>query len=191
MRVIEVDAIPSGFELDDFKRSVHMMDDEAENDPALGLVLESAEAAVATATGRPVTPRLVEFIVVRGHWSRWWFPVLPVQELTGLAVDDGAGGRLDQPLGGAWLQQAHDEPQLVIGRSWVGRSVQGDLLRIQARVGGADVSTFPRLRQAVFLLAKEWLDAGVSIEGETVPQLSFGVRLLIKQARYIRPFEVA
>ncbi|MDE4098878.1 hypothetical protein [Phaeobacter gallaeciensis] len=191
MRVIEAGDIPAGVDLADFKRSVHIAAEDLDDDGALQLALQSAEAVVATATGRPLMPRAVEFVVVRGAWRRWWFPVLPVQELLALAVDDGAGGWIDQPLDGAWVQQAHDEPQLVLGTSWAGHTVPGELLRVQARVGGADDSAVNRARQAIFLLAKEWFEAGISIEGEEAPRLSFGVRLLMKQARYQRPCEVA
>lgn len=191
MRVIEEGEIPAGVDLADFKRSVHIAAEDLEEDAALALLLEAAEATVATATGRPLTPRSVEFVVVRGSWTRWWFPVLPVADLTGLAISDGAGGWLDQPLEGAWLQQCFDEPQLVIGANWAGRVISGDLLRVQATVGGADAPTLARLRQAIFLLAKEWFEAGIAVDGEQPPQLSFGVRLLMKQARYQRPCEVA
>ncbi|MCG7630546.1 hypothetical protein MHM88_22320 [Epibacterium sp. MM17-32] len=190
MRVIEEGEIPAGVALADFKRSVHIAAEDLDDDGALGLVLEAAEATVATATGRPLTPRAVEFIATRGAWRRWWFPVLPVTELTGLAISDGAGGWIDQPLEGAWVQEAYDEPQLVIGADWPGRAVAGDLLRVQATVGGADAATRARLRQAIFLLAKEWFEAGIAVDGEQPPQLSFGVRLLMKQGRYRRPCEV-
>ncbi|GAB5433930.1 MAG: phage gp6-like head-tail connector protein [Epibacterium sp.] len=191
MRVIEQGEIPAGVALADFKRSVHIAAEDLEDDAALALLLEAAEATVASATGRPLTPRSVEFIVTRGSWTRWWFPVLPVADLTALAISDGAGGWLEQPLEGAWLQQSHDEPQLVIGGDWAGRAISGDLLRVQATVGGADAPTLARLRQAIFLLAKEWFEAGIAVDGEQPPQLSFGVRLLMKQARYRRPCEVA
>jgi hypothetical protein len=191
MRVIEQGVIAAGVDLEDFKRSIHFLSEDVEDDAAPLLALQSAEAAVATATGRPLTARRVEFVVTRGAWRRWWFPVLPVQGLVGLALDDGAGGWIDQPLQGAWIQQAHDEPQLVLGPSWAGHGVGGDLIRVQADVGGADVITKLRLRQAVILLAKEWLEAGISIEHEDAPRMSFGVHRLLKQARYRRPCEVA
>ncbi len=191
MRVIETGDIAAGVDLADFKRSIHFQSEDAGDDAAPLLALESAEATVATATGRPLTPRRVEFVVTRGAWRRWWFPVLPVQGLVGLALDDGAGGWIDQPLSGAWVQQAHDEPQLVLGDAWAGHAVRSELLRVQANVGGTDAPTAKRLRQAIFLLAKEWLEAGISIENEDVPRMSFGVRLLMKQARYRRPCEVA
>jgi hypothetical protein len=190
MRVIDTDPIAPGVALEDFKKSIHFLVDDPEEEAALLLAMESAEATVATATGCPLTPRLVEFVATRGDWRRWWFPMLPVQELVGLALDDGRGGWVDQPLDGAWVQQAHDEPQLVLGNAWAGRSAPGDLLRVQARVGGADVQTRARLRQAVILLAKEWFEAGISLDGEDVPRMSFGVHRLLKQARYRRPCEV-
>lgn len=191
MRVIEQGEIAAGVELEDFKRSIHFLSEDVEDDAAPLLALQSAEAAVATATGRPLTQRRVEFVVTRGTWRRWWFPVLPVQALVGLALDDGMGGWVDQPLEGAWIQQAHDEPQLVLGDHWAGRLVRADLLRVQADVGGADASAKLRLRQAIILLAKEWFEAGISIENEDAPRMSFGVHRLLKQARYRRPCEVA
>lgn len=191
MRVIEQGEIAPGIDLADFKKSVHMAAGDLDNDDALQLALESAEAAISTATGYPLTLREVEFVVTRGSWCRWWFPVLPVQELTGLALDDGSGGWINQPLDGAWIQQGHDEPQLVLGRGWAGHAATGDILRVQARVGGPDKSTFNRLRQAILLQAKEWFEAGISVEAEDAPRLSFGVHRLIKQARYRRPSEVA
>ncbi|UWQ29911.1 hypothetical protein [Leisingera sp. M523] len=190
MRVIETEEIAPGVGLEDFKRSVHMAAEDIDNDAALTLALESAESAICTATGYPLTIREVEFVVTRGSWSRWWFPVLPVQELTGLALDDGVGGWADTPLAGAWVQQGHDEPQLVLGESWAGHAATGDVLRVQARVGGPDKPTFNRLRQAIFLQAKEWFEAGIAIEAEDTPRMSFGVHRLIKQARYRRPCEV-
>lgn len=191
MRVIEQAEIVAGVDLEDFKKSVHMVAGDLDDDSALRLALESAEAAISTATGYPLTPREVEFVVTRGSWCRWWFPVLPVVELTGLALDDGAGGWTDQPLEGAWVQQAYDEPQLILGASWAGHAAAGDVLRVQARVGGPDKSTMNRLRQAIFLLAKEWFEAGIAIEAEDAPRMSFGVHRLIRQARYRRPCEVA
>lgn len=191
MRVIEEGAITAGVDLEDFKRAVHIALEDLDDDSALQLTLSAAEAAVATATGRPLTVREVEFVAMRGAWRRWWFPVLPVQELTGLALDDGAGGWVDQPLAGAWVRQPHDEPQLVLGDVWAGHLASGDLLRVQARVGGADAQTADRLRQAVFLLAKEWFDASISFDPTEAPRMSFGVHRLIKQARYRRPLEVA
>lgn len=191
MRVIEAGEIAAGVDLADFKRSIHFQSEDAGDDAAPQLALASAEATVATATGRPLTLRRVEFVITRGAWRRWWFPVLPVQGLVGLALDDGAGGWVDQPLAGAWVQQSHDEPQLVLGDAWAGHATSSELLRVQANVGGADAGTTMRLRQAIFLLAKEWLEAGISIENEDAPRMSFGVRLLMKQARYRRPCEVA
>ena len=191
MRVIEAGDIPAGVDVADFKRSVHIAEGDLDDDSALALLLQAAEATVATATGHPLTPRAVECVVARGGWRRWWFPVLPVADLTALAISDGAGGWLDQPLAGAWVQQAHDEPQLVLGAEWAGHGVAGDLLRVQAIVGGAEAGARARLRQAIFLLTKEWFEAGIAIEGDQLPSLSFGVRLLMKQARYRRPCEVA
>lgn len=190
MRVIDVDPLVPGVVLEDFKKSIHFLVDDPDEETALQLALQSAEAAVATATGCPLTSRLVEFVATRGGWCRWWFPVLPVQELVGLALDDGVGGWADQSLDGAWVQQAFDEPQLVLGPAWAGRSASGDLIRIQARVGGADAQMLPRLRQAVILLAKEWFEAGIALDGEDVPRMSFGVHRLLKQVRYRRPCEV-
>lgn len=191
MRVIEAGPILPGVDLTAFKSSVHMSLEDLDDDAALTIALQAAESAVSTATGRPLSPRVMEFTVPRGTWCRWWFPLLPVQQLVALAVDDGAGGWIDQPLTGAWVQQPHDEPQLVLGDAWAGHSVAGDVVRVQARVGYDSVNPEPKLKQAIILLAKEWFEAGIAIEAETPPRLSFGALRLIKQARYRRPAEVA
>jgi hypothetical protein len=44
----------------------------------------------------------------------------------------------------------------------------------------------------VVQLAKEWMDAGISVEpGQAAPQAGFGVRSLMRQVRYVRPAEFA
>ncbi|MBT3142911.1 hypothetical protein KL867_17720 [Ruegeria litorea] len=189
MRVIETNPVSPGVSLDSFKGAIHIALEDLDDDAALKASLSAAEAVVATATGRPLVSQNVEFVVTRGSWRRWWFPVLPVLELLSLAVDDGVGGWLDQPLSGAWVQQAFDEPQLVLNSDWAGHGLSGDLLRVQARVGGDAANHLPQLRQAIILLAKEWFEAGVAIDGQDVPKMSFGVHRLIKQVRYRRPLE--
>jgi uncharacterized phiE125 gp8 family phage protein len=191
MRVIETGPILPAVDLATFKSSVHIAVDDLDDDAALTTALEAAESLVSIATGRPLTPRAMEFTVTRGTWCRWWFPTLPVQDLLALAIDDGAGGWVDQSLDGAWVQQQHDEPQLVLGSAWAGHSAGGDVLRVQARVGYDGVNPAPQLKQAMILIAKEWFEAGIAIEGEAPPRLSFGGHRLIKQVRYRRPCEVA
>ncbi|MCI5096653.1 MAG: hypothetical protein MRY77_10100 [Rhodobacteraceae bacterium] len=190
MRVIEAGEIASGVTLEAFKHSVHLSMEDMDDDAALLLSLSAAEQAVAVATGRPLTPRAVEFIVPLGAWRQWWFPVLPVVELIGLAVDDGAGYWLDKPMAGAWVRQSHDEPQLVLSAAWDGHKAGAELLRVQARVGGPNPTTDAQVRQAVILLAKEWFEAGIAIDQQDAPRLSFGVHRLIRQVRYRRPVEV-
>lgn len=189
MRVIESGAISPGVSLDEFKRSVHISLEDADDDMLLGAILESAEAVVATATGRPFTSQVVQFELPRATWRRWWFPVLPVTELTSLEVRYQGGDWRDVPLTGAWVDLAHEEPQLCLGDGWLGHKEQYDVLRITAKVGGPDTRMLAKLKQATFLIAKDWFDNGLAVEEMQLAKVAFGARALLKQSRYRRPFE--
>lgn len=187
MRVIE-SAVPSpGLSLSEFKRSVHISLEDADDDVLLRAILDSAEAVVSTATGRPFTSKVVQFDLQRATWRRWWFPVLPVTELTSLKVRYQGGEWRDVPLTGAWVDLAYEEPQLCLGESWPGHAEKYDVLRITAKVGGPDLSTLARLKQASFLIAKDWFDNGLAVEEMQLAKVSFGARALLRQSRYRRP----
>ena len=48
------------------------------------------------------------------------------------------------------------------------------------------------MSQAIILLAKEWLEAGIAVEDQfQAARLSFGVQRLIRQIRYRRPHVMA
>lgn len=187
MRVIGAEDFAPAVSVEQFKGAVHIAAEDLQDDDTLELMLAAADDAVTTATAHPLTERDVEFIVTLGEWRRWWFPVRPVQALIGLAVDDGNGGWTDQPLAGAQLQFAYDEPQLLLSDDWAGLIVDGDLLRVQARVGEAGGKGPRQIKPAIIQLAREWYEAGISIDAESVPGMTFGVHRLIRQARYKRP----
>lgn len=156
--------------VEQFRAAVHI--DSSEDDAALAALLAAAVDVVETGARRPMLARVVEFDLPPGDWSRWWVPVAPVIDL----IDAPEGFDLIQRFG---------EPQVLR------RGGAAEVLR--ATVGyEAGTHAPPALEQAVILIAKEWLDAGLSVEGDgTSPRLSFGSQRLIKQRRYIRPCEVA
>ena len=189
MRVFQEGDISPAVSLEEFKRAAHIAEEDLDDDAHLSLLLDAADEAITTATGHPLTVRSIEFVTTLGAWRRWWFPMRPVQELLELAVDDGNGAWIDQPLAGAHVQFENDEPQLVLADDWAGFSSGGDLLRIRADVGQNDGRGPRQLKPAIILMAREWFEAGTPIDAQELPRLSFGVLRLIRQARYRRPRE--
>lgn len=157
---------------DEFRNAVHI--DAAENDDAITLLLGAAVDVIETATRRVIMPQTVAFVLPACAWSRWWVPVAPVISLVGAPE-------------GYTLDAAHDEPQVL-------RASGAEAAELQVRVGYSEPAAIPAaLRQAIILLAKEWHDAGVSIDaaGAENAKLSFGVMRLIRQRRYQRPCVIA
>lgn len=180
--------VQPGVTLDEFKAAVPSA--VSDDDTGLTFLLSAAEDLVATAAAQPLTERAAEFIVHRGwDWRRWWFPVRPVKTLTGLATDDGAGGWTDRGTDGAWVELAWDQPQLVLSDDWAGIGADASLIRVQATVGRPDAQPPVRLKQAVILIAKEWYDAGIAVDPQDPPRLSFAASNLIRSVRYMRPDE--
>lgn len=148
----------------DLAAQLHFDDAEA---PMIGALIAAATDVVETATNRPMVSRVVDIDLPSGSWNTFWLPCAPAAELV-----DAAGGA---------LLTGFDEPRFVRG------AFDGD--RIRVRVGyGLPSDTPPRLRQAIILLVKEWRDASITIEqAYSAPQISFGVRALLRQSRYRRP----
>lgn len=150
--------------INDLAAQLHFDDAEA---PMVDALLAAAADVVETATNRPLVSRVVEIDLPAGGWSTFWLPCAPVVEI------------LDAP-GGALLT-GFNEPRFMRG------TYAGDT--ITARVGyGLPADVPSRLKQAIILLVKEWRDASITVEqAYSGPQLSFGVRALLRQSRYKRP----
>lgn len=174
-----------------FKRAVHIIEGVTDDDARIEQLLRSAQATVETATRRPMTARDV-VIEARGKaLARWWFPVCPVVSVAAVSLQagDGTFAALDAS---AWrIDRAGDEPHLVFADGWFDGAAHAALIRIDARVGHEGGASWPaQLTEAVIMLGKEWLDAGIAMEqGQAAPPVSFGARALMRQVRYARPME--
>lgn len=148
----------------DLAAQLHFDDAEA---PMIEALIAAATDVVETATNRPLVSRVVDIELPPGRWDTFWLPCAPAAELV-----DAAGGT---------LLTGFDEPR------FLREDFEGE--RIRVRVGyGAPADTPSRLRQAIILLVKEWRDASITIEQVySAPQMSFGVRVLLRQSRYKRP----
>lgn len=141
--------------------------DEAEA-PMIGALIEAATDVIETATNRPILSRVVEIDLPAGCWDTFWLPCAPVVELIGVL--------------GADLLTPFDEPRFVRGE------FEGAAVQLRVGYGPTSASTPPRLRQAIILLVKEWREASITVEqAYSGPQMSFGVRALLRQSRYKRP----
>jgi uncharacterized phiE125 gp8 family phage protein len=143
---------------------------------AIEIALNAAEAMVTTASGRPLTVGQYRFELPAG-WSRWWVPVLPVVQVVQIEAQDDVGVWSDLALGSAILRDAYSAPLLEM------EPVQASRLRITVEAGYA-VNAPAQLRQAIILLAKEWFDAGIAVEGQGKLEMNFGALRLVRQVRY-------
>ncbi|RAP39087.1 hypothetical protein BYZ73_21590, partial [Rhodovulum viride] len=134
---------------------------------------------------RPLTLRRVRFETAAGQGRRWWVPVAPARELLGVTRSDGEMGEIPLDPGAARLLFADSEPQILFAEGALAAVPEGSPLAITLSVGPDIVP--PTLAQAVILIARDWLEAGIAIETVESPRIAFGARALIRQARYRRP----
>lgn len=176
----------------EFKRAVHIEQDIYDDDPLIAGLIAAAEDVVATAANCPLSVGVYRFDLPAGAWSRWWFPCAPVVAFLSIEVRDSLGVWSELQNSGFSLLSGYDEPQLVAPADWSGFDGLVSGVRVSARCGAVSTDLSTRsLRQAVILLAKEWFEEGLNVEGTAqTRRLSFGVRALINQKRYRRPQEV-
>jgi uncharacterized phiE125 gp8 family phage protein len=188
MEYIGEETIPEAVTVESFKRSVHMVEGDAEDDAASALILVAAQQVVVTATGRPFSPLEFAFYIPAGDWCRWWFPCLPVVSITSVEVEDPDAGLVTLDASTYRLSRQADEPQLVLRQAL---PTGAETVRVVAKVGHAPAAaTAAPMQHAVILLTKEWFEAGIAVEDPAnPPRLSFGFRALIRQQRYRRPCE--
>ncbi|MGB1388624.1 MAG: hypothetical protein ACPG61_07030 [Paracoccaceae bacterium] len=169
---------------EDFKRSIHMLEAETDDDDLIDDLIAAAVAVVDTGTAHPMAAADFEFDVPAGPWGCWWFPVRPVNSVAKVEVMDADGVWTGDDAGGAYVVRGHDEPRLILPDALAESVRAAQAVRVTANVGGAPTQQH---RQAVILLVKEWRDAGIAVEKIDAADLSFHIRALMKQVRYRRP----
>jgi uncharacterized phiE125 gp8 family phage protein len=165
-----------------FKSAVHLPAGAEDDDWAIDLALFAAQEMVMTATGRPLTPCQVQFDLPAG-WARWWVPVLPISEVVAIEGQSAGGVWSDLSVEGVILRDAFSAPCVDLSQDWTGHDQEATGLRITV-LAGYENNAPAQLRQAIILLAKEWFEAGISVEDQAKLDLSFGASRLIKQVRY-------
>lgn len=189
MRYIGEEAFASPVTRAEFKRAVHLMADDTDDDDLIDALILAATEVVETATRRPMLARRYEFTIPAHGWRRWWFPVAPVTQVVGYAWRRGAEWQeLDPAL--VHIEQAHDEPQLVVPAGYAAPAGVSEI-RVQAVAGYAAGQVLGPLKQAVILVVKDWLEAGIALDQTEYLRVSFGCKLLMRQYRYARPLETA
>ena len=186
-----VGSVPVAVAVAAVKRAVHIIEGVPDDDLLIGELLGAAQDTVETATRRPMIARDVVITFRACGGRRWWCPCAPVAAVDGVAVQQ-ADGSFAAVAAEDWrLERGADEPSLVFseGLDWL---ASGGVVEVTCSVGYAEGAAPRQLAQAVVLLAKEWMDAGITVEpGQAVPQMGFGVRALMRQVRYARPAEFA
>ena len=186
MEYIGSDPFAAAVSRDDFKRAVHLTESHDDDDALIDGLILAATGVVEAATNRPMLSREYEFTCPPGDWRRWWFPCAPVSGVTEVAWRDG-GEWAALSLDGVRLERAYDEPQLVLPTSYQASALGATEIRVRATCGTDNSALIGPLTQAVILVAKEWLDAGIAVDGAEAARLSFGARALIRQRTYRRP----
>lgn len=168
----------------EFKRSIHMLEIETDDDALITDLIASATAVVETGTAHPMAAADYQFDLPQGCYSRWWFPVRPVNSVTLVEWQDDQGIWNGADVGGAYVLRGHDEPQLVLPDDLATQLRSARAARVTANVGGAPTQ---QQRQAVIMTVKEWRDAGIALEGVEPPKVSWAIGNLMDQVRYRRP----
>lgn len=181
-----LDAAPQAVTKDEFKRAVHIV--EEDDDVLIDAYLQAAQDVVETGTNHPLTLRNVEIAIRAGMGVRWWIPCSPVEEVSSIEWQEGATWHaLDHSS--VVLETAFDEPQLVLPSGFWAGVPDGASVRVRMLVG-FEAAPKP-LKQAVILIANDWLKAGIDPEHDGYTKVSFGCRALMRQAAYKRPQEWA
>jgi uncharacterized phiE125 gp8 family phage protein len=168
----------------DFKRSVHILETEADDDVLIADLIAVAVAVVEDGTAHPMAAADYEFSLPGGRWCQWWFPVRPVNSLTSVEVQGSDGEWSPLDLEDAYVLTEYDEPRLVVGEALAAEICTARAARVTASVGGAPVR---QQRQAILMMVREWFNAGISADEAEKVELTFAIRNLMDQCRYRRP----
>jgi uncharacterized phiE125 gp8 family phage protein len=172
---------------EEFRRAIHL--EEPADDLTIAGYLAAAQEVIETACRRPLLPRdvIIETRYLGG--SCWWFPVAPVQTLTGIEVLERDGTWAERDTDDVVLASAFDQPKILFGEATLADMRDGAPIRVTASVGYLAGELRKGMCQAIIMLTKEWYDAGIALEQTDALKVSFGVERLIKQNRYKRPAE--
>lgn len=188
MQYIGQDELALAVSVEAFSDNINLAEDDPTVEASLEAILFAAQSVVTDAMRRPPVSMDVEFTVSLAAFRRWWFPVAPVQELQSVAVLDSEGVWQELDTAQIRLVRANDEPQLLFPADWQSTHCDALEMRVRAVVGYREGAPEGKpICQTITLLAKEWFNAGIPIEGTEMPRQSMGVTRLIKQRRYKRP----
>ncbi len=188
MRNIGPGIVASVVTVEAFKRAIHLTPDDIDDDVLIAAYLLAAQDLVETAIACPLAPRPFEFTAPACAWSAWWFPIRPVVSLVEMAVRDELGAWTVLDITAVFVAEMYDEPRLVVPEAIISDLRAATEVRVRATVGTDQCVR--QAQQAIILTVKEWMDAGVSIDGAEPPKLTFGVQNLVRQVRYRRPFVI-
>lgn len=179
--------IPLAISAEHFAEAVGLPKQNRPSNVVLEELLRASLEVVTRATGEPEFGEY-QFFVPLSDWRRWYFPCRPVGVLSGLAVETADGWQNIEHAG--WrISRGADEPALAKPIGWRCPVASAEVLRVEVQAGRALRAA---ARRAAIRVAKEWLDADVSIQGDQIaPKMSFGAIRLIKSIRYIREKEFA
>jgi uncharacterized phiE125 gp8 family phage protein len=172
-----------------YKRAVHILPDDADDDALFEGYLMAAQMVVEDATRRPLTPRSLRITTRATGWRRWWLPVCPVSAVSAIRWQRTDGTWADLDASALRLEMPADEPQLVVPDGFWAGVQDGAPVAVDATVGLSDCDHRHPLGQAVILLVKDWYEAGIAVEKKEFLDVSFGCRAIMKQRRYARPRE--
>lgn len=184
-----VEPVPPALSVAEFKRSIHIMVDDEDDDVLFAAYLAVAQETVETATRRPMLARSVKFEMRASGYARWWFPVCPVAEVTSIKWQQGDGSWADLDATALRLEMPDDEPQLVFPAGFWGDVDDGAAIAVEAAAGYAEADLPLAMKQAAYLMVKDWYEAGIAVEKKEFLDVSFGCRALMKQCKYSRPAE--
>lgn len=184
-------AYPQAITVSAYKRAVHIMPDQSDDDTLLEGYLRAAQMTVEKATRRPMLPRSARFATRVAGWRRWWLPMCPVSAITAVRWQDEDGQWVTLDATAVRLETGEEEPQVVVPDGYWSAASDGAPVAVDATAGLIDVDHTHPLGQAVILLARDWYLAGVALEKIDVTNVTFGARSLMKQWRYQRPREFA
>ena len=183
-------SIPPGatgiLSVDDFRRATGLPGGDPSDELYVGALLDAAVEVVETACNRPMGAREATFDVPAGLLCGgiWWFPVAPVQAVTAVEGTADHSAWVARPAGTWRLETPHDTPRIALAAAPASTA-----LRVTATVGH-QAGAVPRpMVQAAMLMAKEWFEAGISLEEAPQRRVFFGAARLMRQARYLRPAE--